>query len=125
MRTGRVRVRRRRRRKKRAHVAFLAEGVRIRVGNVAVEVALGDFDLGLESVPQPTEERLGLGQDRREGRVDVVDAVVQALLLAEVLRLELTVIASEQEVLPFARTSATAAATTCAVIGKRRREPPT
>jgi hypothetical protein len=79
-----------------AHVAFLAEGIRIRVGNVAVEVALGDFDLGLESVPQPTEERLGLGQDRREGRVDVVDAVVQALLLAEVLRLELTVIASKR-----------------------------
>lgn len=82
---------------KRAHVAFLAEGVRIRVGNVAVEVALGDFDLGLESVPQPTEERLGLGQDRREGCVDVVDAVVQALLLAEVLRLELAVIANKQE----------------------------
>jgi hypothetical protein len=31
----------------------------------------------------------------------------------------------QQEVLPFAKTSATAAATTCAAVEKRRREPPT
>jgi hypothetical protein len=83
-------IKRERERRGLVHVALLAKGIGIGVGNVAVEVALGDLDLRFKSVPQPIEERLRIGQDRCESSVDVVDTIVQALLFAKVLRLELT-----------------------------------